>query len=617
MGRLRALTPALAGAIGLLVGASSASATTFCINSPPGCVGTTALTIGGALSSAAASPGTDTIEVDGSNTYDESGLVDAGNNPVDIVGVGSSPPVITTAGSTPALLNIQDSASTVSNFAFQLPSGGTGDGLEFGGSSATGITVTGQAGDDGTGVRLDSEAAMLSDATVTLPSSAQTVGILVLGDDDVITGADVAAGLGIQLEAPSATISRLQSVAPIGVRDYDEDGETVEDSLILVQGTSGFAKYGVQSQGAGSSMTLLSDTILNTASGDIGAGATGTGAITMRDSIVRGFPEDLESLDAGSTLTSDYNDYATQTANSGAAPIGVGAHDVDVDPDFVLGSGGGDYHLESGSPLIDKGEPGPLASGESTVDYYGADRLVAGHGGCTFVRDIGAAEYQSLTPTAAASASAPKAVAGSPVGFDGTKSCGPGALSPIASYSWSFGDGSSASGATVKHAFAAAGAHTVTLTVTTAPGHSATATVTVQVSAKPASIARVTRLSVSPHRFATTARHRRKPGATVAYTLNESASVMFTVEHLTRGRRGAHGTCAAPSRLNRKSAKCTRVRVVRGSITKAGRAGTNRFHFAGRLRGHALAHGSYLLVATPSLVRHRGRAASIRFTVIG
>jgi PKD repeat protein len=594
MRRLRAVTLAFAGVVGLTVGASSASAETFCINMPPGCVGMTALTITGALSSAATSSGTDKIEIAGGNVYHESGLVDAYNNPVNIVGVGSSPPQITTAGSEPELLQIQDGSSTISNVAFLLPSGGTGMGLQFSGSTATGITVTGQGGDGAIGVDLVSDDAMLSNTSVAFSGSAQTVGILVGGDDDVVTGADLAAGLGIQLEDQGATISRLHSVAPIGVRDYDEGGETVEDSLILVQGTSGGAEYGVQSQGTGSAMTLLNDTILNTGSADGGAAATGTGTIVLRDSIIRGFPDDLYSKDAGSAITTDYNDYATETSDVGAAPIAAGAHDVDVDPDFV-NPAGGDYHLAAGSPLIDKGEPGPLASGESTVDYYGADRLVASHAGCTFVRDIGGAEYQSVTPTASASASASKVVAGSPVTFDGTKSCGPGALSPVASYGWSFGDGSSAVGATVTHAFAAPGTHTVTLTVTTATGHSATATLTVDVSAKPAIIPRVTRLSASPHRFATPSRRRRKAGATVTYTLNENASVTFTVERLKKGRRGAH--------------------VVRGSITKAGKSGRNRFHFSGLLRGHALARGSYLLVATPSAGGHRGRAVSVRFTI--
>jgi len=40
--------------------------------------------------------------------------------------------------------------------------------------------------------------------------------------------------------------------------------------------------------------------------------------------------------------------------------------------------------------------------------------------------------------------------------------------------------------------------------------------------------------------------------------------------------------------------------LVRGSFTRAGRAGTNRFHFTGRMGGRKLALGGYRLVATPT-----------------
>jgi hypothetical protein len=39
MNRLRAITLAFAGVVGLAVGASSASAATFCVHAPAGCVG--------------------------------------------------------------------------------------------------------------------------------------------------------------------------------------------------------------------------------------------------------------------------------------------------------------------------------------------------------------------------------------------------------------------------------------------------------------------------------------------------------------------------------------------------------------------------------------------------
>lgn len=49
----------------------------------------------------------------------------------------------------------------------------------------------------------------------------------------------------------------------------------------------------------------------------------------------------------------------------------------------------------------------------------------------------------------------------------------------IASYAWTFGDGSSASGATAEHVYAAVGPYTVTLTVTDDKGRTGTATANV------------------------------------------------------------------------------------------------------------------------------------------
>ena len=55
---------------------------------------------------------------------------------------------------------------------------------------------------------------------------------------------------------------------------------------------------------------------------------------------------------------------------------------------------------------------------------------------------------------------------------------------------------------------------------------------------------------------------------------------------------------------------------MRGSFTLAGLAGTNTFHFTGRLNGKRLAPGKYRLVATPKANGEIGSKATAAFTII-
>ena len=54
---------------------------------------------------------------------------------------------------------------------------------------------------------------------------------------------------------------------------------------------------------------------------------------------------------------------------------------------------------------------------------------------------------------------------------------------------------------------------------------------------------------------------KRSYGAKVTYTLNVAASVRFTVQRPSNGRKVKHGkktTCDRPTKKNRKKKKCTR-----------------------------------------------------------
>ncbi len=143
--------------------------------------------------------------------------------------------------------------------------------------------------------------------------------------------------------------------------------------------------------------------------------------------------------------------------------------------------------------------------------------------------------------------------------------------------------------------------------------------------------AAVTREKISPSTFraatsgssvraaSVTARKRKRAsGATVTYAVNQDARVVFTVKRRSSGRKvrhAKHTTCDRPTKQNAHRKRCIRDLAVKGSFTRAGRAGTNTFRFTGRLNGKRLAPGRYRLLATPTANGEVGKAASANFRI--
>src|SRR6202035_4979061 len=117
------------------------------------------------------------------------------------------------------------------------------------------------------------------------------------------------------------------------------------------------------------------------------------------------------------------------------------------------------------------------APGSYTVTMTMTDPLTGSTGSAQrtlSVNDLPSASF-TLAPS--------PATAGAPVAFSGGASTDPDGS--IASYAWSFGDGSTGSGATPSHVYGKPGTYTVTLTVTDSAGLGATATQTVAVNSPP------------------------------------------------------------------------------------------------------------------------------------
>lgn len=104
-------------------------------------------------------------------------------------------------------------------------------------------------------------------------------------------------------------------------------------------------------------------------------------------------------------------------------------------------------------------------------------------------------------------------------------------------------------------------------------------------------------------------------GLGVSYALSAAASVRFTVERKSSGRR-VGATCVGASRRNRKRPICVRYVPAAGSFTRTPASETDAFRFSGRLSGRTLSAGSYRLVAVPVSNGRKGTPARSAFTIL-
>jgi parallel beta-helix repeat protein len=182
-----------------------------------------------------------------------------------------------------------------------------------------------------------------------------------------------------------------------------------------------------------------------------------------------------------------YNTQAALTAATGQEAKGIFS-----DPQFA-NAGGSNFQLTGGSPAIDSANA--AASGEQSTDILGNSRVddasVSNTGNpAGSYYDRGAYEYQGgggtqTGPTAALSVSPASGTAPLQVTADASGSTA--GSSPISSYSFNFGDGTTVgpqSGATANHTYQSAGSYTVTVTATDGNNLTSQATKTVTVSAQ-------------------------------------------------------------------------------------------------------------------------------------
>lgn len=651
----RTVRPALLAFALLLAGAPSAGAATFCVAPRTGCdfdMGT----VSSALGAAGNLAGADRVEL-GAATYNESGLDYIGTDPVEIQGAGAALTTLTRgASANGAVLTISGAPATIHDLTVKVGPGSGGGAQPLGIGSSTPATIsdvrirTDAGAQSPVGMRLAADATLARlDVDLTAAGAGTGVAAAAIGGTvDLSDSTVVAPTTGIRAELGGLAVRRTTVRAQgLGIGAEAGSTATIDSSLVVISSNAGTGLRAYRTTAGGPSvLTARQVTVVGTpgssskalAASSTYASAPAASTVTVRDSVLRGFDYTVYRYSSAGTASVGVDHSLAPlgpgtTYSSGAGAVTFAATVADLDPLFA-NAGAGDYRLATGSPAINQ-DPQPLAAGESGTDLAGAARIIGG------ARDYGAWE-RTLPPvatTGAATVLGPTAVrlAGSvdPGGLAGTWRIlyGPTAAYGYATAPSGFVAGAGAApvegslaglapGTAYHYALEAQnalgtvrGADSTFVTPSAGPpgggggpgGGSA---------GPPAGAARISGLAVRPRAFRAHGRGASlgAKGAAVSYRLSRAAGVAFTVRRLSRGVRSGRRCAAARRRTPRRARRCTREVGVRGGFSHAGRAGSNRVVFTGRIAGRALARGRYVLVALPRGASAR-TAARASFTV--
>ena len=349
MGPRRIAVAALAA---LLVTAPDVRAEDFCVGDPP-CLATLAE----ALDAARAGEGPDRVLLPGGEHEAPAGPADGIGEPVEIVGAGTATRIVPETGATSTLW-LAEPASRVTALTLASPGPGATETLLLAGVAGR-VVVSAPAVAGAPAVR------MLAGARL---------------GDALVAGSVVAT-------AP-ARVERSVLMAGDGAAVSAEGGTGVlvlESSELHLDG----ADAAVEASCADVAARHL--TIVGTATRAFDAACPEEPVLlSVRNSVVDAqFDDGLARADERATISSAHSAHAEDVDVAATERLET------ADPGFVSES---DLSLRDGSPLVDAGEPGPLAAGEGFWDRGSRSRVTDGDGNGELRRDIGAHELQSPPP---------------------------------------------------------------------------------------------------------------------------------------------------------------------------------------------------------------------------
>jgi hypothetical protein len=192
-----------------------------------------------------------------------------------------------------------------------------------------------------------------------------------------------------------------------------------------------------------------------------------------------------------------------------------------------------------------------------------------------------------------------------------------GVWSPVATTTWSFGDGKSATGPAVTHTYAAAGSYKVTVTVSDGRGGATATAQTITVAAPPAVPPTVSAVTETHKRWQEGHKlgHKHAPtGTSFSFTVSQPAQVTLAFTETAHGRK-VKGKCVAATTHNAKHARCKRM-LARGTLADTATAGRHTIHFDGRVSGHKLPVGAYTVKIAAANSAGKSGTAGLRFTIV-
>jgi hypothetical protein len=331
----------------------------------------------------------------------------APNNPVQVIGAGAAATTLTAPANTDNLLFLGDGGSSVSDLKLLIPKN-TDDVTKLGlllpsGGIAERISVVAapSLSTVGIGVHVSGGAA-LADSVIELPTAAaaNTLGVQANAGASVRdTRISARQGVGVHgsnvhLERSRITVTNGKG---IGVTDSNVNIDATNTLIRLIGNSSAVVADTNNNTDAAISarnLTIVGDGSANSAGAVALSNKDHTASVTLDSSIIRGVAMSLRrsSTLGQAELTVRYSDYdPAKVVENGAGSTTVGAGNINADPLFA---GALDFHLQSGSPAIDAGNP---AGFPDTADVDEEARVTDGDGDSLARRDMGAFEHPTAS----------------------------------------------------------------------------------------------------------------------------------------------------------------------------------------------------------------------------